>query len=77
MSIRRYDMLVFHKYAAISLPQHSLGNENKQYQLERHVAWEASEGRMLPNSGILVGNKMQEDRRSHEVQLGSQVECVF
>lgn len=70
-------MLVFHKYAAISLPQHSLGNENKQYQLERHVAWEASEGRMLPNSGIPVGNKMQEDRRSHEVQLGSQVECVF
>lgn len=77
MSIRRYDMLVFHKYAVISLPQHSLGNENKQYQLERRVAWEASEGRMLPNSGIPVGNKMQEDRRSHEVQLGSQVERVF
>lgn len=77
MPIRRYYMLIFHKYVVISLPQHSLSNENKQYQSERRVAWEASEGRMLPNSGIPLGNKMQEDRRSHEVQLGSQVECVY
>lgn len=77
MPIRRYYMLVFHKYAVISLPQHSLGNENKQCQSERRVAWEAFEGRMLPNSGIPVGNNIQEDKHSHEVQLGSQVECVF